>query len=212
MKILKRLSISILLVIIFCFCFYKFWFLRLPQRNIPHNNSAFVAPANGVIVSVQPWSQETLQVTKQKFGVINVWTKDVDTAGTIISIQMDPTNVHFQRAPVQGKILNTHYQTGSFNNAVVMSNEYGIRFENEHNEILMETTTGVRYKIIQIAGFLARRIVDYVEPGQAVQQGDVIGLIKLGSQVTVVLPAGVKVLANTGDITIDGETILATLK
>lgn len=208
---LKRLAVFTLVVLLFCLAFYRFWFLRLPERNIPKNNSVFVAPANGVIVSVQPWNTQTLQVTKQKFGVINVWTKDVDTAGTIISIQMDPTNVHYQRAPVQSKIIKTHYQTGSFNNAVVMSNEYGIRFENEHNEILMETQTGVRYKIIQIAGFLARRIVDYVEPGQEVRQGDVIGLIKLGSQVTVILPTGVTVLAKKGDITIDGETILANM-
>ncbi len=190
--------------------YYQFWFLRQPARNIPNNNALYVAPANGIIVSVHKWTADNMLVTKGEMGVINVWTKDVDTAGTIISIQMDPTNVHFQRAPVGGKIVSKQYKKGNFNNAIVMSNEYGIRFENEHNEILMETPAGKRYKIIQIAGFLARRIVDYVQPGQEVKQGEVIGLIKFGSQVTVLLPHDVNVVCKKGDITIDGESVLAT--
>src|SRR4051812_16057436 len=83
--------------------YYRFWFLRLPDRNIPNNNTVFVAPANGKIVSIHRWSAESVLITKGELGVINVWTKDVDTAGTIISIQMDVTNVHYQRAPAGGK-------------------------------------------------------------------------------------------------------------
>ena len=132
----------------------------------------------------------------------------MDTAGTIISIQMDVTNVHFQRAPVAGKVLTETYTHGSFHNAVQMSNDYGIRFENEHNEILMETPSGKKYKVIQIAGFLARRIVDMTVPNQVVKQGDVIGLIILGSQVTVLLHHDIIVLVKNGDVTVDCETIL----
>ncbi len=209
MKILKRLLIVLLVLVIAAFAFYYFWFLRQPARNIPHNNNLYVSPANGEIVSIKKWNTETLQETKGSLGVINVWTKDVDTAGTIISIQMDPMNVHYQRAPMAGKVVSKNYATGSFNNAVVMSNEYGIRFENEHNEFLLENTSGKKYKIIQIAGFLARRIVDYTKVEQAIEQGDVIGLIKFGSQVTVILPHDAEVTAKVGDVTIDGETILA---
>ena len=209
MKILKQLVFVVVGVCVLVLGYYKVWFLRMPDRNIPHNNLVFVAPANGKIVSIKKWNTDNLQEKKGDNGVINVWTRDVDTAGTIISIQMDPTNVHFQRAPVDGKVVAKKYTTGSFNNAVQMSNEYGIRFENEHNEILLETTAGKKYKVIQIAGFVARRIVDYVQPNQEVKQGEVIGLIKLGSQVTVLLPHNVSVLAKVGDVTIDGESILA---
>jgi phosphatidylserine decarboxylase len=209
MKVVKRVLWIILGVSAFFGAYYEFWFLRQPDRNIPNNNAVFVAPANGKIVSVHRWTSENLLVTKGELGVINVWTKDVDTAGTIISIQMDVTNVHYQRAPVAGKVLSEKYQHGNFRNAVVMSNEYGIRFENEHNEILLETPSGKKYKVIQIAGFLARRIVDYTHVNEAVKQGDVIGLIKLGSQVTVLLPHDVKVLVKKGDTTVDGETVLA---
>ena len=209
MKFLKGLIYTAIALTVFLFTYYQVWFLRQPQRNIPANNHVFVSPANGKIVSIHPWNSQTLVVTKEEYGAINVWTKDVDTAGTIISIQMDVTNVHYQRAPVDGKVVNETYTHGSFHNAVQMSNEYGIRFENEHNEYLMETPSGKKYKVIQIAGFLARRIVDYTKPGQVVKQGDVIGLIKLGSQVTVLLPHDVQVLVKNGDVTIDGETILA---
>ena len=210
MNILKRLVISVVIVCIAFALFYQFWFLRQPTRNIPHNNKLFISPANGTVVSVKKWNTESLVETKGTLGAISLWVRDVDTAGTIISIQMDPTNVHYQRAPIAGKVLTKKYVTGSFNNAIVMSNDYGIRFENEHNAFLMETENGKKYKVVQIAGFLARRIVDYTTNNQSVEQGDVIGLIKLGSQVTVILPHDVNVLSKPGDITIDGETILAT--
>jgi phosphatidylserine decarboxylase len=189
--------------------YYKMWFLRLPDRNIPHNDKVFVSPANGKIVSVKTWNQQSLVVTKEQFGAINVWTKDIDTAGTIISIQMDVTNVHYQRAPVSGKVISENYTHGSFKSAVVMNNEYGIRFENEHNEILLETPGGEKYKVIQIAGFLARRIVDDTKPGEVLKQGDILGLIKFGSQVTVILPHDVKVVTKVGEVVTDGETVLA---
>lgn len=210
MKILKRIFVALAVLVTAFLLYYQLWFLRQPARQFPNDAKVFVAPANGKVVAVKKWNTESLLETKGDLGVINVWTKDVDTAGTIISIQMDVTNVHFQRAPVEGKVLAKKYTAGSFNNAVQMNNEYGIRFENEHNEFLMETATGKKYKIIQIAGFLARRIVDYTSNNQPVKQGDVIGLIKLGSQVTVLLPQGVTVLSKPGDITIDGETVIAT--
>jgi phosphatidylserine decarboxylase len=208
MKVLRAIIYTAIVLAVFLFTYYQVWFLRQPVRNIPGNEHVFVSPANGKIVSIHKWNSASLVVTKEEFGAINVWTKDVDTAGTIISIQMDVTNVHYQRAPVAGKVLAETYTQGSFHNAVQMSNDYGIRFENEHNEILMETPSGKRYKVIQIAGFLARRIVDMTVPHQVVKQGDVIGLIKLGSQVTVLLPHDVQVLVKNGDVTVDGETIL----
>ena len=119
---------------------------------------------------------------------------------------MDVTNVHYQRAPIAGKVIAENYVKGSFHNAVQMSNEYGIRFENEHNEILLETPTGEKYKVIQIAGFWPAGLLTSQNPAKDVKQGDIIGLIKLGSQVTIILPHDVTVIAQNGDVTVDGET------
>lgn len=208
MKYLKGALYTLLALLIFCLGFYKFWFLRQPARNVPHDSHLFVSPANGKVVSITHWDQNYLAITKEKFGLIKVWAQDVDTEGYMVSIQMDPTHVHFQRAPLDAKIIEHKHVSGSFNNALAESNEYGIRFENEHNEILVQTADSNRYKIIQIAGFLARRIEDYVQPEQTVKQGDVIGLIKFGSQVTVILPHNTTVRAKLGETVIDGESIL----
>ncbi len=197
-------ALCILLVV-----YYRVWFLRQPDRKVPHNEHLFVSPANGTIVAVKPWNSTALVETKANDGAIRVWTKDVDTAGYIVSIQMDVTNVHFQRAPVSAALLAEVHTPGDYNNAIVMSNDYGIRFENEHNEMLFGTADGKKFKIIQIAGFVARRIEDYVEPKQQVTQGDIIGLIKLGSQVTVILPSGVNLKATVGEKVVDGESVLA---
>ena len=89
-----------------------------------------------------------------------------------------------------------------------MCNEYGTRFENEHNEMLFESASGKKYKVVQIAGFLARRIEDYVQTEQQVKQGEIIGLIKLGSQVTVIFPHDVTPIVKVGEVTIDGETVI----
>lgn len=209
MKFLKRLSVLLFALCSLFFLFYRFYFLRKTERNIPHNSSVFVSPANGKIVSIRNWNSKTVDETKEDFGTIKIWTKDVDTAGTIISIQLNVFNVHYQRAPEDAKLISEKYTHGNFNNAVSMSNEYGIRFENEHNEMLFENTSGKKFKVIQIAGFVARRIEDYVQPNQQVKRGDIIGLIKLGSQVTIILPHNFSVVAKEGDAVIDGETVIA---
>ena len=206
-----RVFLWVNVILLLLIGYYRFWFLRQPERMMPNDEHIFASPANGTVVSIRPWNRETLTVTKEEFGAINVWTKDVDTAGTIVSIQLHVANVHYQRAPTSGKLIAERYVRGSFNNAVSMSNEYGIRFENEHNEMLFETLNGKRYKVIQIAGFVARRIEDYVSPDQSVKQGEVIGLIKLGSQVTLILPHQIKVAVKEGDTVVDGETALGLI-
>jgi phosphatidylserine decarboxylase len=164
-------------------------------------------------VSITRWNKSYLAITKEQYGLISVWAQDVDTAGYMISIQMDPTHVHYQRSPVDAQIISHLHSKGSFNNALGSDNSYGIRFENEHNEILIQTPDSSRFKIVQIAGFVARRIVDYIKPGQQVRQGDVIGLIKLGSQVTVILPHNVSLNPEMkiGTTVVDGETVLADI-
>jgi phosphatidylserine decarboxylase len=207
MKGLKYTLITISVVAVLLAAYYRFWFLRCPPRTINPNETVYISPANGLVASVTPWNDSTIQVLKGKYGVIDVWTKDVDTAGTIVSIVMNVTNVHYQRALHNSTVISKKYVEGKFNNAVANDNPFGIRFENEHNEMLFETESGKRYKVIQIAGLLARRIVDFVEPGQEKKKGDLIGLIKLGSQVTVILPSGVKAKVTVGQTILDGDVL-----
>ena len=186
------------------FLLYQFYFLRLPERNIPLDLSLFTSPANGKIEAVVPWDQEKISVFKNDREAMEIFTREIGERGTLVSIVLNLHNVHYQRAPIASTFLGAEYRKGDFKNAVFDAKN--ATFKNEHNAMLFETDEGLRYKVIQIAGFLARRIEDYLTPGQTVQQGEVIGLIKLGSQVSVIFPEEVEVLVEVGDVVVDGET------
>lgn len=211
MRIFIKTLLLFSILFLALFAYYHLWFLRQPERAVPLDATVFVSPANGVVAAVATWDSDSLALRKD-LGIINVLTSDLGQRGTLISIEMDVTNVHYQRAPIRSRFINKVYRAGEFRNALVQTNEYGFRLENEHNAMLFETESGLRYKVVQIAGLLARRIVDFVEPGQAVEQGEVIGLIKLGSQVTLILPEGVAPAVMPGQTVIDGETVVANVR
>jgi len=190
--------------------FYFFWFLRQPDRATPDDPNAFISPANGVIAAVEAWDTAQLEWEKD-FGAVRVMTQEIGEKGWLIAIEMNVMNVHYQRAPIAGRFLNNLYTTGKFNNALIKTNRFGLRLENERNDLLFETESGIKYKVVQVAGLLARRIEDFLEPGQQVGAGEVIGVIKLGSQVALILPENVEPLVKLGDTVIDGETVLARI-
>jgi len=194
------------------FIAYKFWFLRIVPRKIPHNPNVLVSPAMGEVIAVRPFNEKALIELKDgaEAGAITLWTTDVADAGTIISIKLSLNDVHHQRAPIDSTVLSITHTDGSFKNAIVMPDTKITRYENEHNEILLQAGD-FKYKIIQIAGFVARRIVDYVAPGQKVAQGDILGTIKMGSQVVVILPKEITVTVKVGDLLTDGETIIGKI-
>lgn len=206
----KKWLVVLAVLVLGCLLYYRFWFLRQPARQTPVDATAFISPANGVVAAVVHWDADSLAWEKDA-GVVQVMTTDVGPSGWLIAVEMDVTNVHYQRAPMNGRLLKENYVRGRFNNALVRTNRWGLRLENERNDLLFESTSGIRYKVVQVAGLLARRIVDFVEPGQAVKAGEVVGLIKLGSQVGLLLPEGVRPLVQPGQTVVDGETVLARL-
>ncbi len=210
MRRLTKLLLFVFILVLLLFAYYRLWFLRQPERTAPLDETVFVSPANGVVAAVANWNSDSLALRKD-LGTISVLTGDLGAQGTLISIEMDVTNVHYQRAPIRSRFMGSVYRPGKFRNALVQTNPYGFRLENEHNALLFETGSGLRYKVVQIAGLLARRIVDYMDPGQAVEQGEVIGLIKLGSQVTLILPQGVRPAVEAGQTVVDGETVVARI-
>ena len=143
---------------------------------------------------------------------MQILTEDLSSSGWLIAIEMDVTNVHYQRAPISSKLIDETYTEGKFNNALIQTNAFGFRLENERNTLVFETPAGLKYKVVQVAGLLARRIVDYVEPNQTVKQGEVIGLIKLGSQVALILPEGVQPAVRVGETVVDGETVVGKIE
>lgn len=207
-NLLKKLFIAFLILVVALVAYYRFWFLRLPTRSIPNDVTAFISPANGEVVSVLHWTADSLAWEKDA-GVVQVMTTDVDSSGWLIAIEMDVTNVHYQRAPMDSKFIRNDYVHGQFNNALIKTNRFGLRLENERNDLLFETKNGIHYKVVQVSGLLARRIEDFVEPNQEVKVGEVIGLIKMGSQVGLILPEKVIPQVKVGQTVVDGETVIA---
>lgn len=194
--------------VIFILAFYFLFFLRNPIRNIPNDQSLFISPANGKIIAIikNPTKEDSLYKNNNK--VLDNFIEWIGEWATMLSIMMTPMNVHYQKAPLDAKLINQEYVQWKKMNAMKDSKNLEATLQNEYNSMLFETSQGVRYKVIQIAWFVARRIVPYLNINQEVKQWDVIGLIKFWSQVTVIFDKNVKIKAKVWDVVVDGETIL----
>jgi phosphatidylserine decarboxylase len=196
------ISIILLICILFIILSYIYT-LRDPGRVSPSGNN-IVSPADGRVIKIEKIDKSKLKIKKGLFGKINVLVSDVIKEGFLISIFMSLGNVHVNRAPISGKITNIKHKSGKFFFAFDPQKS----FLNERNEITMESRMG-KIKIIQIAGFLARRIECYVKKNQHIRKGEKIGRIIIGSQVSMVLPGDVSLLVGVGDKVKAGESILA---
>lgn len=188
------------------FGFYKY-FHRIPIRRTPLEPNTIIAPADGVIWQILPLTGETrLEIKKQFLGQIQTLASDVDNAATLVSIFMNPLDCHANWSPVDGKVVYSRHTPGNFS----FANTWKSLF-NEKNEILLETET-FKLKVIQIAGFLARRIDCWIRSGDDLLKGQTIGMIRLGSQVSLILPRQVSLCVETGQKVRGGETILGRVE
>lgn len=215
---MKRLKMSLAIsfsLLIGVRAFYRFYFLRDPIREIPNDNQVFVSPANGKIIAIikqDGLKDRKTELYKKNRKVINDRTEGFSSGATLISIMMTPLDAHYQKAPMQATMLSEEYMKGRFWNAMRSNKTMKSTFQNEYHSMLFETPEKYQFRVIQIAGFVARRIVDFLDPWQAVQQGEKIWLIKLWSQVSIVLDQNFEITAKVGDKVIDGETVLAKKK
>jgi len=193
--------VALIAIVLFLLNFYKD-----PKRTIPKGNK-LVSPADGKIISIINTSNKEIKVKKGLLGKIRTLTKDVAKECYIISIFMSPFDAHINRAPISGTITSIKYKKGKFFKAYDLKKS----FENEKNEILIQDKK-LKVKVIQIAGFVARRIICNLSLNQKVNKGQKIGMIALGSQTTLIIPAGVDLKAKLNDKVKAGETVIATLK
>ena len=212
--IITSVVAMVLLLALFLLNFY-----RDPQRKTPKGNS-IVAPADGNIISIINTSKNSrmrvseaklahnrLKIKKHIFGKIRILTKDVAKQCYIISIFMSPLDVHINRAPIEGIVSSIKHTKGKFFKAYNLEKS----LQNEKNEIIIKNKK-LKVKVIQIAGFLARRIKCYVKKKQKFNKGQKIGMIALSSQTTLIIPIRVDLKVNLNQHVKAGETIIATLK
>ena len=180
-----------------------FAFFRDPDRVVPQDENAIVAPADGLVSLIsQVEPPEELKVEDGS------GTKGLpDGPVTRISIFMSVFDVHINRAPISGTVRRVVYIPGKFMNADLDKASE----ENERQHILIERGEGLAIGFTQIAGLVARRIVPFVKPGDLLAVGQRVGLIRFGSRVDVYLPAGTQPRVLLGQKVVAGETILAEL-
>ena len=178
--IYKPLFILSLILLIF-----TFYFFRDPERVVPIGDDILVSPADGLISNIT-------EIKEGKKTYIKV------------SIFLSIFNVHIQRLPISGEVTKVDYIEGKFINATLDK----ASDENERLKITIKNGNNLIY-VTQIAGLIARRIVNYVKPNENINQGDRYGIIKFGSRVDIEFPNNFKLLVNEGQQCIGGETIIA---
>ena len=124
--------------------------------------------------------------------------------GSVVRIFLSPLDVHINRSPVEGRISSIHYQKGRF---LAAYKEAASRI-NEQNALEIETNTGDSFRVIQIAGVLARRIVCWTKTGDTISAGERFGLIQFGSRTDIYFPEGYNISVEQGQRVRGGETIV----
>jgi len=174
-----------LFIISLIFLIFTFYFFRDPERVVPIGDDILVSPADGLISNITEIKEGKKPYTK-------------------VSIFLSIFNVHIQRLPISGEVTKVDYIEGKFINATLDK----ASDENERLKITLKNGNNLIY-VTQIAGLIARRIVNYVKPNENINQGDRYGIIKFGSRVDIEFPNNFKLLVNEGQQCIGGETIIA---
>lgn len=173
-----------------CWCVY---FFRDPARIVPQGDDLIVSPADGMVCAiVEEKAPEELELGNEVF--------------TRVSVFLNIFDVHVNRAPIAGKVMKLRYHPGKFFNASLDKASK----DNERQSVLIETTNGKIFPVVQIAGLVARRIVCNISEDQHLKTGERFGMIKFGSRVDVYLPKGIAPLVVVGQRAVAGETILAS--
>ncbi len=164
------------------------YFFRNPKRKIPSLKNIVLSPADGKIVYLGEC--EEARFLKQK--------------ALKISIFMSPLDVHLNRAPVSGRVIETKYHPGKF----LMASREKASLLNEQNAFVLEGEENFKVLLVQIAGWLARRIVCYAREGDYLKQGEIFGMIQFGSRVDLFLPTDVRPIVHLGQHVKGGESII----
>jgi phosphatidylserine decarboxylase len=175
-------------IIVIGFWLFIISFFRLPKRVHTFDENAIIAPADGKVVVIEETIDEEYFHEKR----------------LQISVFMSPANVHVNRNPISGKVLYSQYHKGKY----LVAWDPKSSTENERHSIVLSNPR-ITILVKQIAGALARRIVNYAKVESAQQQNEEFGFIKFGSRVDLLLPLDVKAEVKIGDVVKGGVTILA---
>jgi phosphatidylserine decarboxylase len=178
----------IFLAITFSLFLFIVSFFRLPKRNPVKGDRIITSPCDGKVVAIE-------EITDQEY---------FNDKRIQLSVFMSPANVHANSCPIGGEVLYSKYFPGKY----LVAWHPKSSTENEHHSVVLKNENGV-ILVKQIAGALARRIVNYLNPSQKVEQGSELGFIKFGSRVDILLPPGTKINVKLQEKVKAGITVLA---
>ena len=164
-------------------------FFRDPIRKAPLNDSLMISPADGKIIRIDKINDD--QVGKN---------------ASRISIFLNVFNVHVNRIPLRAKVSEVLYKSGGF----IAAYDHKASDENERTSILFRTKK-FNYRILQIAGLIARRIHCYAEIDREMNQGDRLGFIMFGSRTDIIFPSSVEITVKIGDKVKGGESVIGQI-
>ncbi|GAC1396660.1 MAG: phosphatidylserine decarboxylase family protein [Pyrinomonadaceae bacterium] len=174
---------------LFLLAAFMAYFFRDPRRTVPDDASLVVSPADGRVTRVEKLDTADTQ------------------SPTVVSIFLSPFDVHINRAPIAGEIVDVTYTKGLYR----MATREDASLVNEQNAL---TIRGARITVVckQIAGILARRIVCWKSVGERVALGERFGLIKFSSRTDLVLPTEVEICVGVGDRVRGGVSVIGRIK
>jgi phosphatidylserine decarboxylase len=179
---------AIIFLVTLVFLLFIISFFRIPKRKPTINDHAVVAPADGTVVAIE-------EVQADEY---------FNDRRIQVSIFMSPLNVHVNRNPVSGEVLYSEYHKGKY----LVAWHPKSSTENERHTVVYKSRSR-EVLIKQIAGAVAKRIVNYLSAGQKVQQAEEMGFIKFGSRVDILLPLDARVRVKIGDKPKGGVTVVA---
>ena len=164
-------------------------FFRIPNRTFHYGENEIVSPADGKVVVIEEVFDEEYFKEKR----------------LQISVFMSPANVHVNRYPMDGEVVYSKYHPGKY----LVAWDPKSSTDNERHSIVLKNSK-VTVLVKQIAGALARRIVNYARVGSSVKQNEELGFIKFGSRVDLLLPLNAKPKVYIGDTVKNGISVLAS--
>jgi len=224
------LLLALLTLCAIAYLYWRYvWFFRNPARKIPSEGSGILSPADGSIVYVKEVApgEETITIKQGvKATVDDICREAVSAPKVLIGIFMSPFNVHYNRVPLSGTALFIRHYPALGKNLYMAAMHLRTVFRrlplyrNSLHIIQNErTVTGIKglYRgrllncyVVQIAAKSVNGIDSYIEPQQRVSAGQILGMIRIGSQVDLIVTAfeGMKIRVRPGDRVRAGETIL----
>ncbi|MEN8251177.1 MAG: phosphatidylserine decarboxylase [Bacteroidota bacterium] len=187
---------------------FLFRFFRNPKRHIPGGQDEIVSPADGRVIYIKELERNQIPVTVKKKRIAGIHeitkTEILEQPCYLIGIAMTLFDVHYNRAPISGKVIMMKHTPGTS----IGLNTPESTLTNERNTTVFERDDGIKAGVVQIAARGVNRCIVMSKVGDALKRGDIFGKIRWGSQADLIIPRNCEILVREGEQVFAGSTII----